>query len=159
MGPLEASFKDIYWTLGSYDIVAVLEAPDDESATLRCSRSLLRTTTLRAFGHDERRGSPRGQADRLTSYARKRSSGAPICPGGTRDLDPLRDPRCPRESAGHDNPVSRRPDVATFFVVGGRLRAQTHAARQLLLPRRAPWLHRAIGDGAPVISRSLAARA
>jgi uncharacterized protein with GYD domain len=33
MGALGASFKDIYWTFGSYNIVAVLEAPDDESAT------------------------------------------------------------------------------------------------------------------------------
>ena len=47
------SFKDIYWTLGSYDIVAVLEPRTTRARRLRCSRSLLRTTTLRAFGRDE----------------------------------------------------------------------------------------------------------
>jgi len=52
-----ATLKDIYWTLGAYDIVAVLEAPDDETATaLGLSISSLgnvRTQTLRAFTADE----------------------------------------------------------------------------------------------------------
>ena len=52
-----AALKEIYWTLGAYDIVAVLEAPDDETATaLGLSISSLgnvRTQTLRAFTADE----------------------------------------------------------------------------------------------------------
>ena len=52
-----ATIKDIYWTLGSYDIVAVLEAPDDESATALGisigSLGNVRTQTLRAFTADE----------------------------------------------------------------------------------------------------------
>ena len=52
-----ATIKDIYWTLGSYDIVAILEAPDDESATaIGLSIGTLgniRTQTLRAFTADE----------------------------------------------------------------------------------------------------------
>jgi len=52
-----ATIKDIYWTLGSFDIVAVLDAPDDETATaLGLSIGTLgniRTQTLRAFTADE----------------------------------------------------------------------------------------------------------
>lgn len=54
------ALKEIYWTLGPYDIVAVSEAPDDESATAfalaLASQGNLRTTTMRAFGADEMRG-------------------------------------------------------------------------------------------------------
>ena len=61
---LAASFggalKEIYWTVGPYDIVAISEAPDDESATAFAltlgSMGNLRTTTIRAFSGDEMRG-------------------------------------------------------------------------------------------------------
>jgi uncharacterized protein with GYD domain len=47
----------LYWTVGPYDIVAIFEAPDDETAAamqLRAgSRGAVRTTTLRAFGREE----------------------------------------------------------------------------------------------------------
>lgn len=53
-------FKDIYWTLGSHDIVSVVDAPDSETlaaALLRlASQGNLRTTTLRALSADEMRG-------------------------------------------------------------------------------------------------------
>ncbi len=56
-GKVGATIKDIYWTLGSYDIVAVLEASDDESATALGlsigSLGNVRTQTLRAFTADE----------------------------------------------------------------------------------------------------------
>src|SRR3954463_15346233 len=49
--------KDLYWTLGPYDVVAIGEAPDDETATAAAlSISALghvRTQTLRAFSRDE----------------------------------------------------------------------------------------------------------
>ena len=52
-------FKDTYWTLGSHDIVSVIDAPDDETlaaALLRlASGGNLRTTTLRALSADEMR--------------------------------------------------------------------------------------------------------
>jgi len=44
------------WTLGQYDIVATVEAPDDLSATalgLECDGKLPHTETLRAFGAGE----------------------------------------------------------------------------------------------------------
>jgi uncharacterized protein with GYD domain len=48
-----ATVKDVFWTLGQYDIVAVLESPDDISITaLGLSVGALgnvRTQTLRAF--------------------------------------------------------------------------------------------------------------
>ncbi len=49
--------KGIYLTLGGYDIVAVVEAPDDETAarfalTLAAAGNV-RTTTLRAFPEAE----------------------------------------------------------------------------------------------------------
>jgi uncharacterized protein with GYD domain len=54
------SFQDIYWTLGSHDIVSVVEAPDGETlaaALLKLSSAgNLRTTTLRAFNAEEMRG-------------------------------------------------------------------------------------------------------
>jgi uncharacterized protein with GYD domain len=49
--------KDIYWTLGGYDVVAIFEAPDDESALALAasvgSRGKVRSQTLRAFSFDE----------------------------------------------------------------------------------------------------------
>lgn len=49
--------KDMYWTLGSRDIVVVCEAPDDETATALllsvASRGYVRSETLRAFSFDE----------------------------------------------------------------------------------------------------------
>jgi uncharacterized protein with GYD domain len=52
-----ASVKDIYWTLGSRDIVAICEAPDDETATVLslsvASRGNVRSETLRAFSFEE----------------------------------------------------------------------------------------------------------
>lgn len=45
--------KDIYWTMGRYDGVLVLEAPDDETVTAMmvgiCSLGNIKTETLRAF--------------------------------------------------------------------------------------------------------------
>jgi len=52
-----ATVKDIYWTLGSHDVVAICEAPDDETATALslsvASRGNVRSETLRAFSFDE----------------------------------------------------------------------------------------------------------
>ena len=50
------SVKAIYWTLGEYDIVAITEAPDAETATAVLlqvgSLGNTRTTTLEAFDRD-----------------------------------------------------------------------------------------------------------
>ena len=55
-----ATLKEIYWTIGPYDIVAISEAPDDETATAFAlalsAQGNVRTTTLRAFNADEMRG-------------------------------------------------------------------------------------------------------
>jgi uncharacterized protein with GYD domain len=49
--------KEIYWTLGQYDIMTIVEAPNDESVTaLGLSIGALgnvRTQTLRAFSVEE----------------------------------------------------------------------------------------------------------
>jgi uncharacterized protein with GYD domain len=49
--------KDFYWTLGSYDLVVIFEAPDDASMTALGlaigSAGNVRTQTLRAFSKDE----------------------------------------------------------------------------------------------------------
>jgi uncharacterized protein with GYD domain len=46
-----------YWTAGPYDVVYILEAPDDESAAAFLldigSRGVVRTTTLRAYDREE----------------------------------------------------------------------------------------------------------
>ncbi len=50
------SVKGIYWTLGEYDIVAITEAPDAETATAVLlelgSTGNVRTMTLQAFDRD-----------------------------------------------------------------------------------------------------------
>jgi uncharacterized protein with GYD domain len=55
-----ANMTQIYWTLGHYDLVAVIEAPDDESATAFAlaigAAGNVRTQTLRAFSKDEMNG-------------------------------------------------------------------------------------------------------
>jgi uncharacterized protein with GYD domain len=47
----------LYWTVGPHDLIGILEAPDDESATafLLEAGSLgnVRTTTLRAYDREE----------------------------------------------------------------------------------------------------------
>ena len=57
IGKLGVTFKDIYWTVGQYDIVAVVEAADEETATASllavAAEGNIRSTTLRAFNRDE----------------------------------------------------------------------------------------------------------
>jgi uncharacterized protein with GYD domain len=54
---LGGNLKHAYWTIGPYDIVAVVEAPDDETMTAVALKAAgwgnIRTTTLRAFNRDE----------------------------------------------------------------------------------------------------------
>lgn len=53
-------FRDILWTVGPYDLVTVVEAPDDETlaAILLAvgSGGNVRSTTLRAFSAEEMAG-------------------------------------------------------------------------------------------------------
>lgn len=48
---------DVYWTQGPFDIVVILDLPDDESATAAMLKvgalGNVRTTTMRAFSSDE----------------------------------------------------------------------------------------------------------
>lgn len=52
--------KEFFWTLGSYDVVAIFEAPDDASITALGlaigAGGNIRTQTLRAFSRDEMNG-------------------------------------------------------------------------------------------------------
>jgi uncharacterized protein with GYD domain len=56
---LGVQFADVYWTLGTHDIVALVDAPDDETLAAGllaiAGQGNLRTTTLRAFTRDEMR--------------------------------------------------------------------------------------------------------
>ena len=49
--------KEVYWTLGQYDLATILEAPDEETATAlglgASSLGNIRTQTLRAFSAEE----------------------------------------------------------------------------------------------------------
>jgi uncharacterized protein with GYD domain len=55
-----AKIEQVYWTMGPYDIVSILDAPDDESSTAVLlelgTEGNLRTTTLRAYGREEMSG-------------------------------------------------------------------------------------------------------
>ena len=50
----------VYWTVGPYDLVCLIEAPDDESATAFLlevsSTGNIRTTTLRAYDREQMSG-------------------------------------------------------------------------------------------------------
>jgi uncharacterized protein with GYD domain len=56
---LGAELQEIYWCLGPHDIVAILEAPDDETVTafaLKLSAGgNVRTATMRAYSCEEMR--------------------------------------------------------------------------------------------------------
>ena len=55
-----ANMTQIYWTLGKYDLVVIIEASNDESATAFAlaiaSAGNVRMQTLRAFSRDEMNG-------------------------------------------------------------------------------------------------------
>ena len=55
-----AKIEQVYWTVGPYDLVTILQAPDDESATAVLlelgTGGNLRTVTLRAYDRDEMSG-------------------------------------------------------------------------------------------------------
>jgi uncharacterized protein with GYD domain len=54
---LGVKIEDIYWTIGEYDLVGIVDAPDDSSlatALLKLAEAgNVRTTTLRAFDRAE----------------------------------------------------------------------------------------------------------
>jgi uncharacterized protein with GYD domain len=60
LSPAGIKFKDLYWTIGAYDVIATLEAPDEETLAgallALAAQGNLRTTTLRAFTADEMKG-------------------------------------------------------------------------------------------------------
>ncbi len=55
-----ARLENLYWTVGPYDLVGIIEAPDDESATAFAlevgSAGSTRTTTLRAYDREQMSG-------------------------------------------------------------------------------------------------------
>lgn len=55
-----AKLKEVNWTLGAYDVILKLEAPDEETATAFAlaigMQGNARTTTLRAYGREEMEG-------------------------------------------------------------------------------------------------------
>jgi uncharacterized protein with GYD domain len=54
---LGVNVKDYFWTLGGYDGVIILEAPDDEKVArlvlLTCSLGTVRAQALRAFSRED----------------------------------------------------------------------------------------------------------
>jgi uncharacterized protein with GYD domain len=60
MEKMGGKLGDVYWTVGAHDIVAIADAPDDETLsagllTLAASGNL-RSTTMRAFSASEMEG-------------------------------------------------------------------------------------------------------
>lgn len=60
LGGLDVTIKDFFLTMGQYDIVAIVEAPDDtamaRAALMNGMAGNVTTETLRAFTEDEYRG-------------------------------------------------------------------------------------------------------
>jgi uncharacterized protein with GYD domain len=60
LSPAGIRFIDLRWTVGAHDLIATLEAPDDETLAAAlltlAAQGNLRTTTLRAFTAEEMRG-------------------------------------------------------------------------------------------------------
>jgi len=60
LSPAGVKFTDLRWTVGAHDVIATLEAPDDETLAgallTLAAQGNLRTTTLRAFTDEEMRG-------------------------------------------------------------------------------------------------------
>ena len=60
LSPAGISFTDLRWTVGAYDVIATLEAPDEAALAAAllalAAQGNLRTTTLRAFSAEEMRG-------------------------------------------------------------------------------------------------------
>jgi uncharacterized protein with GYD domain len=54
---LGGRMKSVFWTIGPYDAVSIVEAPDDETVTAfalsQCGKGAVRTTTMRAFDRNE----------------------------------------------------------------------------------------------------------
>lgn len=59
MRSMGVEFTNIYWTLGSHDMVSIVEAPDDQTLAAAmlavAGQGNVRTTTLRAFSAEEMR--------------------------------------------------------------------------------------------------------
>jgi uncharacterized protein with GYD domain len=57
--PAGIRFTDLRWTVGAHDLIATIEAPDDETLAAAlltlAAQGNLRTTTLRAFTAEEMR--------------------------------------------------------------------------------------------------------
>jgi uncharacterized protein with GYD domain len=57
-------WDSIYWTVGNYDMVLIVDAPNDETATkaglATAMQGNIRTTTLRAYGEQEMEGIVKG---------------------------------------------------------------------------------------------------
>ena len=57
MSGLGVEMTDVYWTLGGYDVVSIVEAPDAEAVTAALLKlgamGNVRSTTLHAFTRDE----------------------------------------------------------------------------------------------------------
>ena len=55
-----ATITHLYWTLGQYDVVSIMEAPNDEAATAFAlaigSAGSVRMQSMRAFSKDEMNG-------------------------------------------------------------------------------------------------------
>lgn len=60
LSPAGIRFTDLRWTVGAHDLIATLEAPDEETLVAAlltlAAQGNLRTTTLRAFTAEEMRG-------------------------------------------------------------------------------------------------------
>ena len=71
---LGVTAREIYWTLGQYDVVAIVDSPDDSSVTALAlalgSGGNVRTQVMRAFNQNEMKGI----LNKLSSKAPKKAA-------------------------------------------------------------------------------------
>jgi uncharacterized protein with GYD domain len=132
--------RELLWTVGEYDLVTVVDFPDDETSTAALlqvgSLGSIRSNTLRAFNAEEM-----GAIIRRAGYSKRGLRHIPVSGTGPRSKAGFRSPDLTDERSGIRAGVRARPPfrrlrlTATAAANGRRQRFGASAARLQISPR------------------------